>query len=330
VIRLLERVGIPAPEQRCRSYPHQLSGGMQQRVMIAIALASRPKLLVADEPTTALDVTIQAQILELLDELREQFGMSILLITHNLGLVGQLRRPRGGHVCRPDRRNRPCPEVSDARCIPTPGCSSIPFHASARAPTAHRHPRLGPEPAQNRPLRLPVPSPLPHAQPDCRQIEPVEMPAASPTTPSAAPTPSPCRETPRNPDLQVHFPVERGWLRKPIEFVKAVDGVNLEVAPAKPWAWWAKAVAAKPPSAAPSSGSSIPPPAAIRFNGLDLLDPRGPRPPPTAPPEFQMIFQDPASALDPRLTIESIIGEALDIHRLATAAKPGANGSVNS
>lgn len=90
VIRLLKLVGIPAPELRIRDYPHQMSGGMQQRVMIAMALASEPKLLVADEPTTALDVTIQAQIIELLLDLKRKLGMAILLITHNLGIVGDI------------------------------------------------------------------------------------------------------------------------------------------------------------------------------------------------------------------------------------------------
>jgi len=90
VIRLLKLVGIPAPESRIRNYPFEMSGGMQQRVMIAMALASEPKLLVADEPTTALDVTIQAQILELLHELKQRLGMAILLITHNLGIVGDM------------------------------------------------------------------------------------------------------------------------------------------------------------------------------------------------------------------------------------------------
>lgn len=90
VARLLKLVGIPAPEMRRRDYPHQLSGGMQQRVVIAMALASEPKLLIADEPTTALDVTIQAQILDLLRALKTRLGMSILLITHNLGIVGDL------------------------------------------------------------------------------------------------------------------------------------------------------------------------------------------------------------------------------------------------
>ena len=90
VVRLLKVVGIPAPELRARDYPFQLSGGMQQRVMIAMALASEPKLLVADEPTTALDVTIQAQILELLKDLQQRLGMAILLITHNLGIVAEV------------------------------------------------------------------------------------------------------------------------------------------------------------------------------------------------------------------------------------------------
>jgi peptide/nickel transport system ATP-binding protein/oligopeptide transport system ATP-binding protein len=90
VIRLLKLVGIAAPESRMRDYPHQLSGGMQQRVVIAMALASEPKLLVADEPTTALDVTIQAQILELLLDLKRRLGMALLLITHNLGIVSDL------------------------------------------------------------------------------------------------------------------------------------------------------------------------------------------------------------------------------------------------
>jgi oligopeptide/dipeptide ABC transporter ATP-binding protein len=90
VIRLLKLVGIPAPESRIKNYPFEMSGGMQQRVMIAMALASEPRLLVADEPTTALDVTIQAQILDLLRDLKQRLGMAILLITHNLGIVGDI------------------------------------------------------------------------------------------------------------------------------------------------------------------------------------------------------------------------------------------------
>lgn len=88
-IELLDQVGIPSPAERYQAYPHQLSGGMKQRAMIAMALASNPRLLIADEPTTALDVTIQAQILELIDALKRKIGMSLLLITHNLGIVAE-------------------------------------------------------------------------------------------------------------------------------------------------------------------------------------------------------------------------------------------------
>lgn len=88
-VKMLELVGIPSPDKRIKDYPHQMSGGMRQRIMIAMALACRPKLLIADEPTTALDVTIQAQILDLMLNLKNKFGTSILLITHDLGVVAE-------------------------------------------------------------------------------------------------------------------------------------------------------------------------------------------------------------------------------------------------
>jgi peptide/nickel transport system ATP-binding protein/oligopeptide transport system ATP-binding protein len=88
-VEMLEKVGIPSASTRMTDYPHQLSGGQRQRVMLAIALVCRPRLLIADEPTTALDVTIQAQILELLMDLRDEFGMAIIMITHNMGVIAE-------------------------------------------------------------------------------------------------------------------------------------------------------------------------------------------------------------------------------------------------
>ena len=137
ILELLGLCGIPDPEGRLGSYPHQLSGGQRQRVMIAMALANEPDLLIADEPTTALDVTVQAQILELLKELQTRLGMAMLFITHDLGIVRKIADTRLRDEGRQDRRDRAgrttCSSVRStlirARCLP-PSRSPIPRRCS--------------------------------------------------------------------------------------------------------------------------------------------------------------------------------------------------------
>ena len=116
---MLGRVGIPQPEAACDDYPHQFSGGMRQRAMIAMALVCDPDLLIADEPTTALDVTVQAQILDLLKDLQQEFGSAIIIITHDLGVVAEHRRRRAGDVRAAGPWSAaPCSEVLRAPAAP--------------------------------------------------------------------------------------------------------------------------------------------------------------------------------------------------------------------
>ena len=168
-VELLDLVGIPAARERLDDYPHQFSGGMRQRAMIAIALAGAPKLLLADEPTTALDVTIQDQILKLLLRLRDELGMSVVLVTHDLGVVAADLRPGGGDVCRPHRRDR----------RRSPSCSAQPRHAYTRGLLGSVPRGGGDAPAAALDRRAAA-----AARPACRTAAPSRRAAAS--RPSAA------------------------------------------------------------------------------------------------------------------------------------------------
>src|SRR5689334_38462 len=138
VIELLEQVGIPAPESRLSAYPHQLSGGMNQRVMIAMAIACNPRLLIADEPTTALDVTVQAQILDLLVGLQRDRGMALVLITHNMGVVAETaQRVAVMYAGRSWRSSAPTGS-SPRRSIPIPPPSSRRCRSAAAAADGSR------------------------------------------------------------------------------------------------------------------------------------------------------------------------------------------------
>ena len=155
VIELLEQVGIPAPESRLSAYPHQLSGGMNQRVMIAMAIACNPKLLIADEPTTALDVTIQAQILDLLLSLQRDRGMALILITHNMGVVVGHDAARRRDVCGPDHGGAADREPVRGAAAPLHGGAARGAPGGERRRAARDHPGRGAGPVRP-PARLPV------------------------------------------------------------------------------------------------------------------------------------------------------------------------------
>ena len=164
---MLEQVGIPDPGRRAKQYPHELSGGMRQRVMIAMALSTNPELLIADEPTTALDVTIQAQILELMKALRERNRMAIMLITHDLGVIAEMADDvvvmYAGKVV---EQGPTWTRSSRGRTTRTPAACWPRSRASARRAHAPRgHPGRRPEPAQPAP-GLPLQAALPAAR--CR------------------------------------------------------------------------------------------------------------------------------------------------------------------
>jgi peptide/nickel transport system ATP-binding protein len=152
-LALLRQVGIPDPQNRLNSYPHEFSGGMRQRAMIAVALAPEPRLLIADEPTTALDVTVQMQILRLLSDLRAELGLAVIMITHDLGVVAQtcdrIAVMYGGRLCEVGGKR----EVLAGPCIPIPAGSLIVSRPAKAGGEVDDHRRPA---AQRRPLSIRV------------------------------------------------------------------------------------------------------------------------------------------------------------------------------
>ena len=259
-IELLDRTGIPDPAGRIDSFPHQLSGGQRQRVMIAMALACRPALLIADEPTTALDVTIQAQILALIDDLQRELGMAVLLITHDLNMVRKIAH----------RIN-----VMHRGWIVESGPTEEIFNRPQDPYTIH--------------LLNSVPKGRP--------------PAKSPTRPLIEIR-----------DLYCHFPIRKGFFRRTVGVIKAVDGVNLTIP-----AGSTLGVVGESGSGKSTLGQCllrlIGCHGSILYNGRELLDYDNRRMRPLRR-ELQVVFQDPYSSLSPRLTVEQIVAEGLQVHRI--------------
>ena len=260
ILELLTQVGIPDPETRLGSYPHQLSGGQRQRVMIAMALANEPDLLIADEPTTALDVTVQAQILKLLAEIRARLGMSMLFITHDLGIV---------------RR------IADVVCVMNHG-RIVEQGPVEQVFTAPQHPYTKALLAAE-----PKPDPAP-PRPDA----PVVM---------------------SSDDLKVWFPIKRGFLRKTVGHIKAVDGVTVSVRQGE-----TLGVVGESGSGKTTLGLAllrlISSSGPIVFLGKDIqgLNFKQMRP---MRRDMQVVFQDPFGALSPRMSVGDIIAEGLGVHQ---------------
>ncbi|RWQ67978.1 ABC transporter ATP-binding protein [Mesorhizobium sp.] len=258
-LELLNEVGIREPEKRLDAYPHQLSGGQRQRAMIAMALANEPELLIADEPTTALDVTVQAQILELLAELKSRKGMSMLFITHDLGIVRK---------------------IADRVCVMTKG------KIVETGPTKDIF--ANPQHSYTRHLLAAEPKGKP----------PAANAAAKPVMTGQ--------------DIKVWFPIKKGFFRRTVDNVKAVDGIDVTVR-----AGQTLGVVGESGSGKTTLGLAlarmISSTGTIRFNGRDIneLTFNAMRP---LRRELQIVFQDPFGSLSPRMSVSEIIEEGLKIH----------------
>jgi peptide/nickel transport system ATP-binding protein len=332
VIELLESVGIPDAARRMHDYPHQLSGGMKQRVMIAIALAGRPALLIADEPTTALDVTIQAQVLDLLKQRQRDVGMAILLITHDLGVVAEMADRVGvmyaGQIV----------ETSNLRDL----------YQHPRHPYSRQLFRATPSAAKRR-QRLEAISgmvpPLNQRFKRCRFIERCEQAQTicqtglppwqgdnhsgyrcyvdaaqtvnTSVTASSQTTDSPDNQPPLLSirDLRAYFPIRQGVLRRTTGYIKAVDGVNLDIPQGRTLALVGESGCGK--TTVGKSILQLPKPTGgeILYAGRDLtrLNSQALR---RLRSDIQIIFQDPASSMNPRMRVEDIITEGLRAQKL--------------
>ncbi|TXR50424.1 ABC transporter ATP-binding protein [Phyllobacterium endophyticum] len=292
-VRLLEKVRIPSARSRLNEYPMNFSGGMRQRVVIAIALACDPKLLIADEPTTALDVTIQAQILELIKTLQDEEGMSVLFITHDMGVVAEIS-DRTVVMYRGDA----------VETGTTQDLFAGAKHAYTRA-LLSAVPQLGSMHGRDRPLRFP------HVDMATGEIQPVK-----PTEDTVK------RDLPpilKVDNLVTRFPVKRGFLRKTIGRIHAVEGVSLELRQGETLSLVGESGCGKSTTGRSIIRLTDPTAGEIRIDGKDVLG-AGKSELAGIRREAQMIFQDPFESLNPRIRIGQAIAEPIVTHGLAIAA----------
>jgi peptide/nickel transport system ATP-binding protein len=292
--RLLDRVRIPAAKSRFHEHPHRLSGGMRQRVMIAMALACKPKLLIADEPTTALDVTIQAQILELLKELQQEEGMSILFITHDMGVVAEIADRTvvmyGGQAVETD---------ATARIF------AAPSHPYTRALLA-AVPRLGSMDGRARPMRFPIVDKVTGTS---------DEPAETPNTVSAAERP--LLEVS---GLTTRFPIRSGLFGKVSGRVHAVENLSFTLRAGETLALVGESGCGKSTTGRSILKLTEPDSGTVLIDGQDVLAMNA-RTLRDVRKQMQIIFQDPFASLNPRMSVGTAIAAPLLANGLATASQ---------
>ena len=337
-IDLLERVGIPNAPRHVKDYPHEFSGGMRQRVMIAIALACNPRLLIADEPTTALDVTVQRQIVALVKELQAERGMSVIWITHDLGVVAEIADRvavmYGGRIL---ERGESRDLYADARNPYTSGLlHSIPRTDTALTewlPEIPGSPRAITEPLSDCPFASRCPLGDDRCEGVLPRLEPVGRPGHSSACvhqdavidadalwPSVEHGVGEQSEVPTSAtvsirDLKVHFPVRRSARWQGHSAVRAVDGVSLDVYAGRTLGVVGESGCGKSTLGLTLVGLNEPTDGSVTVEGKPL-DPSSGRHRRT----IQMIFQDPFSSMNPGMRVGDIIAEPLRIHKIGSSA----------
>ena len=328
--RLLEAVGIPDPAERLDAYPFQLSGGMKQRVMIAMALAGEPELLIADEPTTALDVTIQAQVLALLAELQAGRGMGMLLITHDLGVVARMAHRvavmYAGELVECGRRAdffaNPLHPYSRKLFAALPADSLRGSDLETLRGSVPRLDRHFPgcrfvERCPQAFARCQVEAPGWHRLDDqqvrChlyeghREPAPHESPQAAT---SAARAGGGDRMLLQVEQLRVHFPIRKGLLKRTVGHVRAVDGVDLTLASGRTLALVGESGCGKTTVGKALLRLVEPTGGSVRFDGVALVE-LSPAQMKAQRRGLQMVFQDPFASLNPRMHVGQIIEEGM-------------------
>ncbi|MBI4641893.1 MAG: dipeptide ABC transporter ATP-binding protein [Candidatus Tectomicrobia bacterium] len=336
-VELLDMMGVPSPDIRLREYPHQLSGGMRQRVMIAMALACRPRLLIADEPTTSIDVTVQAQILHLIKELQEEIGMSLILITHDLGVVNEMADQvcvmYAGKVAEIAPRQALFEKPSHPYTIKL--FESIPrgvqrkqhlktitgtVRPATQFPEGCRFAERCPHASERCTLEAPSLLEIEEGHSvSCYLFDPDDPLQAQPALdqkevlwPEISRSDSPLIEIH---DLKTYFPVKKGFFQRTVGYLKAVDGVSLTITQGSTVGLVGESGCGKTTLGhtllklvSPTSGK-------VLFEGKDLLKMEGAELR-SLRRDLQIVFQDPFSSLSPRMLVKDIIEEGMKVHKI--------------